>query len=63
MIRNKDIDIDDIHYFEHDGTHREITYVYFRGIKVWELIIGFLFSKDDYSLQSKDKFILKAKNQ
>lgn len=63
MIRNRDNDIDNIHYHAPDGTHREITYVYWRGRKVWELIIGFLFSRDGYSLQSNEGFILKAKNQ
>lgn len=63
MVRNQDKDIDNIHYHDTNGIHREITYVYHKGRMLWELIIGFLFSKDGYSLQSKDGFILKAKDQ
>jgi len=63
MIRNKDKDIDDIHYIDPSGIHREITYVYHQGRLLWELIIGFLFDKTGYSLQSKDGYILKAKDQ
>ena len=48
-------------YFE--GRNREITYIYLQGRIIWELIIGFLFSRDEYSLQSSDNYILKAKDQ
>jgi hypothetical protein len=63
MIRNKDNVIDDIHYHDEEGRHRAITYVYFQGRKVWELIIGFIFTKDNYSTQTKDNYIIKAKDQ
>lgn len=63
MIRNSERDIDYIHYHDGAGNHREITYVFYRGRMVWELIIGFLFSRNGYSLQSKEGFILKAKDQ
>ena len=63
MVRNGGNDTDNIHYHGPDGKHREITYIYWRGRVVWELIIGFLFSKNGHSLQSRDGYILKAKNQ
>lgn len=63
MLRNKGIDIDAIEYHDKDNRHRQITYVYYQGRKLWELIIGFLFTKDGYSLQTKDDYILKAKDQ
>lgn len=63
MIRNQDNYIDDIHYIDEGGRHREITYVYFRGRKVWELIAGFLLTKNEYYLQSKDIYVLKCKDQ
>lgn len=63
MIRNQDNIIDDIHYHDEDGRHRTITYVYYQGRKVWELIIGYIFTKDKYSLQTTDKYILKCKDQ
>lgn len=63
MIRNQDHIIDDIHYHDEEGRHRIITYVYFQGRKLWELIIGFIFTKDNYSVQTKDNYIIKAKDQ
>ena len=63
MIRNKGEIIDDIHYHDQDGRHRTITYVYYQGRKLWELIIGFIFTKDNYSVQTKDNYIIKAKDQ
>lgn len=63
MIKAKDKTIDDIYFIEPNGTRRIISYVYQKGSKLWELIIGFLFSKDGYTLQSKDGYILKAKDQ
>ena len=39
MIRNQEHIIDDIHYIDPQSRHRTITYVYFRGRKLWELII------------------------
>lgn len=63
MIRNQDHIIDDIHYIDGEGRHRTITYVYFRGRKVWELIIGFIFTKENYSIQTKENYIIKAKDQ
>ena len=63
MIRNQEHIIDDIHYIDPQSRHRTITYVYFRGRKLWELIIGFIFTKDNYSVQTKDNYIIKAKNQ
>lgn len=63
MIRNQDNIIDDIHYHDEDGRHRTITYVYYQGRKLWELIIGYIFTKDKYSLQTIDKYILKCKDQ
>lgn len=63
MIKNKDIDIDSIRFHDSNSRHREIAYVYYQGRKLWELIIGFLFSKDGYSLHSKDNYVLKGKDQ
>jgi hypothetical protein len=66
MIKNIQIpeeDVDSIHFHDHEGRHREITYVYRQGRRVWELIIGFLYSLNGFSLNSKDGYILKAKNQ
>ena len=60
---NQDRQLDNLHYIDSDNRHRAITYIYYRGRIIWELIIGYLFSKDGYSLQSKDGFILKAKDQ
>lgn len=60
---NQDRQLDDCHYIDPDNRHRVITYIYYQGRIIWELIIGFLFSKDEYSLQSKDGYILKAKDQ
>ena len=60
---NQDRQLDNLYYTDNDNRHRIITYIYYRGHVIWELIIGFLFSKDGYSLQSKDSYILKAKDQ
>lgn len=63
MIRNQDRDIDNIYFHDNNNKKLIITYVYRGSKKLWELIIGYLFSKDGYSLQSKDGYILKAKDQ
>ena len=63
FLRSKYKYIDDIYYVESNGTRRIISYAYHKGSKIWELIVGFLFSKDGYTLQSKDGYILKAKDQ
>lgn len=63
MIHFQDKDISGIHYTDKDGNYREITAVYHRDSLVWELMRGFLFSKEGYALMSKDGFILKAKDQ
>ena len=65
MITNNNKDIDNIYYQDSkDGRRRRIiTYVYYQGRKLWELIIGFLFTKDGFSLQTKDGTILKTKDQ
>lgn len=55
--------LDNCYYVDNDGRSRIIDYIYYRGQLIWELIIGFLFSKDDASLQTKDDFIIKAKDQ
>ena len=62
-IRIPEEDVDNIHFHDQDGRHREITYVYYQGRKVWEMIIGFLYSLNNFSLKSKDDYILKAKDQ
>ena len=63
MIRNDERDIDNIHFSDQNGIQKTISAVYYGGRKVWELIIGFLFGKDGYTLQSKEGDILKAKDQ
>lgn len=63
MLKTNGIDIDAIEYHDSNNRHRQIVYVYYRGRKLWELIIGFLYDKTGYSLNSKDGFILKAKDQ
>lgn len=63
MLKVGDKEIDEIHITDSNNKHREIAYVYKKGKMIWELIIGFLFSSNGYSLQSKDGFILKAKDQ
>ena len=64
MIKSNKTDIDNIHYIQdYNGIRREITYVYQQGLKLWELIIGFLFDSRGRTLKSKDGFILKAKDQ
>lgn len=63
MIFKDNKEIENIHYVDKHGIVRDITYVYNKGKVVWELIVGFLFSKDGYSLMSKDGYVLKAKDQ
>ncbi len=63
MINVDDKEIEGLHNISLDGSDREIVSVYRDGRLLWELIIGFLFSKDGYSLQSKDGYVLKAKDQ
>lgn len=63
MIIKSDRNIEALYYSDQYGIPHEIITVYFRGREVYEVIIGFLFTKDGFSLQSKDGFILKAKDQ
>lgn len=63
MIFKNEKEIEYIHHVDKHGVVRDITYVYKQGKKIWELIIGFLFTKDGYALMSKDGYMLKAKDQ
>lgn len=60
MIRNNNNDIDYIHYHDQNNVIREITYVYNKGIQLWELILGFIFSNDNYCIQSSDGYMIKT---
>lgn len=62
-IYSQDRELDNCYYVGTDNRFRAIDYIYYQGRLIWELIIGFLFSKDGASLQSKDGYILKAKDQ
>lgn len=63
MIFKDNKEIEYIHHADRNGVVRDITYVYKCGKVIWELIVGFIFSKDGYSLMSKDGYVLKAKDQ
>ena len=60
MIRSNNNEIDYIHYHAPNGRMYDITYVYNKGIQLWELIIGFIFSKDNYCIQSSDGYMIKT---
>lgn len=58
MWRVEGVDVDHVYC-----RGKEIDYVHYKGKQMWEHIIGYLFDKTGHSLQSKDGYILKAKNQ
>lgn len=65
IITNNKI-IDDVYYVEKVGDttfQRIITAIYKGGKQVWELIMGYLFTKSGDTLQTKDNKMLKCKNQ
>lgn len=62
-VFNQERELDNLYYVDNGGRQTVIDYVYHQGQLIWELIIGFLFSKGNESLQSKDGFIIKAKDQ
>lgn len=65
IITNNKI-IDEVYYVEKvsDTTfQRIITAIYKGGKQVWELIMGYLFTKSGDTLQTKDSKMLKCKNQ
>lgn len=63
MLHTQGKDIGFIHFIDNGGIRREIAYVYHQGRMLWQLIVGYLFTKDGFALKTKDDFILKAKDQ
>lgn len=63
MINNNKKEIEYIHATDKNGVRREIAYVYHQGKVVWELIKGFIFDKFGFAIQTKDGYIIKAKDQ
>lgn len=59
---NNEKELDNLYYVGNDGKTTVIDYLYRNGQLIWELIIGFLFGKDNTSLQSKDDCVLRAKD-
>lgn len=55
--------IDDIYYHDENNVPKVITSIHKNGKLLWELIIGFLKTKDGFTLKTKNNFILKCKNQ
>ena len=56
-------DPDQAYFIESSGLQRTLTAIYLGGRKVWELIVGFIFTKDGFSINTKDDYIVKCKGQ
>ena len=54
--RKEETWVDDIYYHDENNVPRVITAVYNRGKLLWELIVGFLKTKDGFTLKTKDNF-------
>lgn len=63
MIIHRGKETENVYFSDQNSEIIPIDFAYNKAIMVWELIVGFLFSKGGFSLQSKDGYILKAKNQ
>lgn len=53
----------EVHSVDAEGNPRMIAYIYKGAKLVWGLIVGFIFTRDGYSIQSKDGYIIKCKDQ
>lgn len=56
-------EVDAIFYHDKDNIQRKISSVYRGGKLLWELIVGFLQTKNGDMLQCKGNVIIKCKNQ
>ena len=55
--------VDNVHLVDKNGKERTITNLYIGVKHIWELLIGFVFTKDKYTLNTKDNYIIKCKDQ
>lgn len=59
-------EVESVYIFQNDGENivkRTISAIYYKGILIYELIVGYIFTHDEFSIESADKYILKCKDQ
>lgn len=65
MIQNNH-EVESVYAFQRDNgsvVRRTISQIYYKGILIYELIVGYIFTRDEFSLESTDKYVLKCKDQ